>query len=313
MIHPVYLAPGHLADPQLQSDMGGSLLIGTLTSLLQNCLVVDFTDYRLDGSIRTSVANLTDAEVRKQALILFAILAKRNRIVRILEDDYSGRDDLDLVAAQVGRLHLELVIIGADASWDEERTRVPRTSLFLFPRTAFEVARAESVVGTHLNDDQLSGDECLRIFFSSFLRYSEQLDIIDGSLGQYFRDDYAYTLERLLFTVAANSLFKSTLRIRVHCRRGDGKMPKFIEDTITVLAKNSGLDGAVKVVFYGGPASIDSFKHDRCIVSEFGVINLGRGFDFVRKTNGMVRNTFIGFGGPPVDVLLAPYAGDVTR
>jgi len=39
-----------------------------------------------------------------------------------------------------------------------------------------------------------------------------------------------------------------------------------------------------------------------------GVFNIGRGFDFVHKTNGRLRNTIIGFGGPDADTLLAPYA-----
>jgi len=51
------------------------------------------------------------------------------------------------------------------------------------------------------------------------------------------------------------------------------------------------------------------FKHDRCLVSELGVVNIGRGFDFIQNTNHLLRNTVVGFGGPDADTILAPYAG----
>jgi hypothetical protein len=43
-----------------------------------------------------------------------------------------------------------------------------------------------------------------------------------------------------------------------------------------------------------------------------GVLNIGRGFDFIQKTNGGLRNTLIGFGGPDADTLLAPYTASRT-
>jgi hypothetical protein len=68
-----------------------------------------------------------------------------------------------------------------------------------------------------------------------------------------------------------------------------------------------GLDGHVEVRFYGVPG--ERFrKHDRCLVSDLGVLNIGRGFDFVRKSDGQLRNTVVGFGGPDVDTMLAPYS-----
>jgi hypothetical protein len=38
-----------------------------------------------------------------------------------------------------------------------------------------------------------------------------------------------------------------------------------------------------------------------------GVVNIGRGFDFVQKADGKLKNTVIGFGGPDADTMLAPY------
>ena len=63
----------------------------------------------------------------------------------------------------------------------------------------------------------------------------------------------------------------------------------------------------MSVNFYGQPGQPFRFKHDRCLVSEMGVVNIGRGFDFVQKADGKLKNTVIGFGGPDADTMLAPY------
>ncbi|MGD0947646.1 MAG: hypothetical protein ABSA52_09455 [Candidatus Binatia bacterium] len=38
-----------------------------------------------------------------------------------------------------------------------------------------------------------------------------------------------------------------------------------------------------------------------------GKVNIGRGFGFFPKTDGKLKNTVVGFGGPDTDTMLAPY------
>ena len=90
---------------------------------------------------------------------------------------------------------------------------------------------------------------------------------------------------------------------------GNLRKPDHVLDTVMESARKHGLDGRVQVFFYGTPGQPFRFKHDRCLVSEFGVVNIGRGFDFIQNTNHLLRNTVVGFGGPDADTILAPYAG----
>jgi len=53
---------------------------------------------------------------------LLTQLAKANRIVRAIEDDYDGASDLEALAAKAQRLGLELVIIRQEDHWDTAAT-----------------------------------------------------------------------------------------------------------------------------------------------------------------------------------------------
>lgn len=307
MLHLVYFAPENLSDPVVLTDAGAALLVGVLRSLLQNCLLLDFTDYRFDQRIMAEAENLPPS-ISKIVKTLLARLAKTNRIVRALQDDYSGGSDLALLATQAERLGLELVIIRQEDQWDAAATRVSRVSVLEFPMSDFETQRSHGMADRHFNDDEMAGERFIDLFVVPFIRYAERLEIIDGSLGENYRDDYAYTLDRFLAAVGHSCHWKERVRVTIHCCRGAGTKPDYVRDTVTEFARKHGLDGRVDVVFYAQPGQAFRFKHDRCLVSEMGVLNIGRGFDFVHKTDGRLRNTLIGFGGPDATTLLAPYA-----
>ena len=93
MLHLVYFAPDNLSDPVVLTEVGAALLVSVLRSFLQNCLLLDFTDYRFDQRIMIEAENLPH-EVRKIVKTLLAQLVKKNRIVRAIKDNYSGVDEL---------------------------------------------------------------------------------------------------------------------------------------------------------------------------------------------------------------------------
>jgi hypothetical protein len=307
VLHVVYFAPENLSDPVVLTEAGAALLVSVLRSLLQNCLLLDFTDYRFDQRIVQEAGNLPH-DVKKIVKTLLTQLAKANRIVRAIADDYRGASDLEVLTAQAERLGLELVIIRQEDQWDTTATRVPRAAVVDYPMSDFETRRSQGMADRHFNDDAMAGQQFIDLFVVPFMRYAERLDIIDGSLGENYRDDYAHTLDRFLATVRQSCHWKERLQVTIHCCRGPGKKPDNIKGTVSELARKYGFDGRVSVEFYGQPGQPFRFKHDRCLVSELGVLNIGRGFDFVQKTNGKLRNTIIGLGGPDADTLLAPYA-----
>jgi hypothetical protein len=164
----------------------------------------------------------------------------------------------------------------------------------------------------HFGDGKISVNRFIETYILPFVRFAERLKIIDGSLGRNYHDDYEQTLDYLLATVCRSCRWKERLEIEIHCGRRDNK-PENVRDIVLDLARKHGLDGRVHVFFYGSPGQPFRFKHDRCLVSEMGVLNLGRGFDFVRKVDGQLRNTVVGMGGPDADTMLAPYAASRSQ
>ena len=307
MLHLVYFAPENLSDPVVLSDAGAGLLVCVLRSLLQNCLLLDFTDYRFDDHVAVEVEKLPH-DLRKIIKTLLAQFKKGNRIVRALEDNYVGSTELHLVAKGAEQLGLELLIIRADAEWHPQATRIPRTSLAGYPMTDFETHRSRGMADQHFGDDGIPARQFIDVYIVPFVRFAERLDLIDGSLGENYRDDYGHTLDCVFAALGRSCHWKERVQVTVHCCRGKGNKPDYVRDTVLELAKKHGLGGRAQICFYGKPGQPFRFKHDRCLASEFGVLNIGRGFDFVQKTDGKLRNTVIGFGGPDADTLLGPYA-----
>jgi hypothetical protein len=246
-------------------------------------------------------------DLRKIVKTLLAQFKKGNRIVRVLEDDHTGSPELHLVAEQAAPLGLELVIIRTDAEWEPQSTRVPRTSLAGYPMTDFESRRSTRIADQHFGDDGMPARQFIDVYIVPFVRFAERLDLIDGSLGENYRDDYGHTLDCLFAALGRSCHWKERVQVTVHCCRGAGKKPDHVRGTVLELAKKHGLDGRARTYFYGNPGQPFRFKHDRCLASEFGVLNIGRGFDFVQKTDGKLRNTIVGLGGPDADTMLAPY------
>ena len=307
MVHLVWFSPSNLSDPVVRTDAGSAALVACLRSLLQNCLLLDFSDYRFDDAIREQAEALPEA-ISKRVKVLLAQFAKRQRIIRAVADDYSGKEDLELLAEQGTRLHLELVVLQINDPWDEITTTIPRVSVVTYALSDFEAQRSEDAADRHFADDAMPGSDFINRFLVPFLRYSQRLDIVDGGLGQYYRGDYRHTIGCVVTAISLNCWFRDELKVTLHCWRGDGKVANNIARDVAAAAAQCGLDGHVHVQFYGTGGGKSEFKHDRCLVSELGVINIGRGLDFVRERTGMLRDTTVGFGGPDADTILRPYA-----
>ncbi len=269
MLHLVYFAPENLSDPVVLSDAGAGLLISVLRSLLQNCLLLDFTDYRFDDRVAVEVETLPH-ELRKMVKVLLAQFKKANRIIRALKDDYAGSTELHLAAEQAAQLGLELVIIRADTEWDPQATRVPRASLTGYPMTDFEAVRSQGVADRHYSDDGIPATQFIEVYIVPFVRFAERLDLIDGSLGENYRDDYGHTLDCLFAALGRSCHWKERVQVTIHCCRGAGNKPDHVRDTVLELTKKHGLDGHAQTYFYGDPGQPFRFKHDRCLASEFG-------------------------------------------
>jgi hypothetical protein len=306
MFHLVYLAAKAVGDPPLRTEAGGAALIAVLRSLLQNCFLLDFTDYRFDQEVKDQVETLESAQVKLEVMRLLVAFKKRDRILRLVEDDYSGASDLELIGKCVGQVPLELVIIQTGLSWDEATTRVPSVTIIGFAANAFEARRSEEVAGRFLTDGEISGVEFIRQYLLPLMRLSRQVHIIDGVLGRYYHDDYGYTLDKLFENLRTSAPLLE--EVTVHCELGPGKMPSYVEGTITELAKKHGLKAKVAVRFYSNLGK-RALPHERFLASELGVVDIGRGFDFIAKKDGMLRNTKVGICASDTSQILGRFIG----
>jgi len=306
MVHLVYFAVENLSEPTLETEAGANALVACLQSLLQNCLLLDFADYRVRTSLRKEVGVLVP-HVRKRVEALLTLLAKRNRLVPAAETDSSGTGELQLLAEQAQKLALEIVIIRDRDAWDESSSGVPRTSVAAYALTDFEARRSQELGVRHLRDAEVSGEEFIERFLVPFLRYSRSLHIIDGVLGRYYfnNKDYRHTLQRVLAAIAAHCRFRDScdeFAVTIHCRRGEGKTPNNIQREVKDAAHREGIDRFVQVCFHDY-----DFKHDRCLASEIGGISIGRGFDFFQWNTGLLNDTDIGFGNQDAEAILEPW------
>jgi hypothetical protein len=89
----------------------------------------------------------------------------------------------------------------------------------------------------------------------------------------------------------------------IHCRRGEGKTGNNILREVKDAARRQGIDRVLNDVCFHS----EEFKHDRCLASEIGAVSIGRGFDFIRKGTGLLKDTDIGFGGQDAKTLLHPW------
>jgi len=304
MVHLVYFSPDVIGE-DFSQEARQSLLIGTLLSLLQNCLLLDYIDYRFDAEIRDLIGNLP-SDCRKRVQVILSSFAKNNRIVRILEDDYSGKSDLEILVSWVSRVPLELVIEDSQKRWDAGKSKVPSETIETFPMSDFERGRSANVVRRDLASNSITGQGFIDQFLAPVFRYAEEIHIVDFALGVHFHDDFATTVAMLLASIAKESYFKKTLTVTFHVGVGLGRMSDHVKQVIEEAADRNGMKGQVAIKIYpdrltGSPRPL---PHDRYLSCEIGSVDIGRGFDFIDTRTKMINNTSVSLSTTsPVEVL----------
>lgn len=303
MIRLVFLADSCFEDA-VSSPERGSLLVSMLHSLLENCLLLDFNDYRLETSVQKLIPGLEPTTKREVEAVL-SEFSKRNRILRWAEPDWAmTQTDLELIAKQANSLGLNLVIMRELSEW-----RLPEPSastIVLYPIGAFERERRELVQGRLLSDGEMQGADFIQRYLLPLLRYSEEIHIVDGQMGRSIRDDYIRTCTDILHTIRLNT---SQLRsITFHLEAPDKDTKKhFINRTLTEAAKKAKLSVPVEIFFYADLKRSKGLLHERFLGTELGLVVIGRGFDFIEDSSGSIRNTSVLYVRTPANETLRLY------
>lgn len=120
MVFNVYFDPEIISVAATSPLYGLQALCDVLRGFLANGLLFDFEDERGRKAIGQTVNALRNDFDRKRATALFSALVKRNRILCLMEPDYTGKiGDLDRALELAPKYSIQLVL----------RSKIPTTPI----------------------------------------------------------------------------------------------------------------------------------------------------------------------------------------
>jgi len=286
-------------------------LIGILRGLTQNCFIAEFEDYRIQDAIKEQVKSLPDTFDRKIIKSLLAALSKRNRFIYCLIPDYSEKkDDMSCVVEQAAKCFLDLILF-SEANQDTEIPKgIEKATLATFQTTDFENARSNLATnGRTFVSGELDQNDFLDWCFRKMLRYPTRIEICDKLFGSRFSGNYEYTVKTFLRWLEQNIVDPEKCKFIFHCAKPDGKTDHHIKTQLLSFKTGRLKNMSMKIQFYQLPDNSQVLPHDRYLITDQIVIDLGRGFDFLDRNTHKNRDLTIGYKSfKEVDNLLKSYA-----
>lgn len=316
MVFFVYLDPPVFAAAAQSGHLGLDALAAVLRAFLQNCVLLDFEDWRWETGVRRALD--AHESTFEQSLIkkLLVQLKKRNRLAPCLHDDYSGETDLSLVLSQAAQRELDLILSQSDVA-PSSHGQCEITKLETYQRTAFEEKREKAAThGREYSGGEFSEREFLARNFRKALRFAVRVEICDALLGRKFADNYDHTLKLLLGFMDEVLVERQSCELTIHCEQSDRN-----HHLLTRIAAHrpAGLSNLmIKAVFYSPSNDHQCLPHERYLATnQFGFV-IGRGMDFLDRSTGKNRDCslnlkdhmvvdaklrpFVAFARPPVIV-----------
>jgi hypothetical protein len=288
MVFYIYLDPPVFSVAAVGGRLGLQALAAVLRGFLQNCLLLDFDDYRWETGIRRALsthAEVFDRSVIKKFLVQFR---KRNRIVPVFQDDYSGKKDLAFIIDQAPAADLDFILA-------EEVVALPTgcatetATLATYQETDFEARREEAASnGREYSGGELDEEQFLEANFSKLVRHASRIEICDALCGRKFADNYEYTVKRLLGLLGVVLAEPERCELVLHCE----KSPRD-HHLISQLARHrpprlAGMN--ISVCFYDPSAGRQCLPHERYLSTDQFGLEIGRGMDFLDSNTAKNRD-----------------------
>jgi hypothetical protein len=275
MVFFVYLDPAVIHAASAAGTFGWESLTAMLRGFVQNCVVLDFDDYRWAPSIRTELAAAEEVFDRSLVKKLLVQIEKRNRIMPQFQDDYSGRPELDLVTEQAGKAELDCIVAEAPGSLpSDSRARITR--LACYQSSGFEQERSEIAAhGREYSGGELGEADFLRSNFSKLLRFARRIEVCDAMLGPKFSDNFKHGLKLFLDLVSRESTSESGCEIVLHSE--ESERAGFLGDTVQEHQQRLPKTIKLRVQFY----CARSLPHERFLWTDQFALEIGRGMDFL--------------------------------
>jgi hypothetical protein len=311
MIFYIYLDPDVLSAKNIENDFAMQALISALRGFTQNCFIAEFEDYRIQDAIKEQVKGLPDNYDKKIIKKLLGALSKRNRFIYCLIPDYSGnRQDIACAVEQAPGCFFDLLLFSETNKDTETPDGIEKTTLSTYQSTDFENSRSNLARnGRTFVSGELNEKDFLDWCFGKMLRYSTRIEICDKLFGSKFGDNFKYTVKTFLRWLEQILIDPENCKLIFHCGKPAGHTDHYIKTQLAEFRTGRFENLSIEIQFYQLPDNIRYLPHDRFMITDQVVIDLGRGLDFLDRKTHKNRDLTIGYKSfKEVDNLLKSYS-----
>ena len=287
MVFFVYLDPALVRAAANAGELGWSVLAAILQAAAQNCVVLDFDDYRWQARIRSELDACSPVFERSLIKTYLATLATRNRLVPCFKDDDSGRREIDIVAAQAEDAELDCLVAATPVTLPKGCC-AESTTLASYLSSRFEQARSKVAAhGREYSGGELDSTEFLRVNFRKLLRHASRIEVCDAILGRKFSDNFKHALERFFNLIRVDCHAPDGCRVVIHCEGSN--RADYLHETVLRLQVNLPPRIQVEVRLYSSPNG-QCLPHERYLWTDQFALEIGRGMDFLDRSSGKNRD-----------------------
>ncbi len=291
MVFFVYLDPGVLRDAKQGGVLGLEAIISVLRAMLQNCILLDFDDWRWETAVNRILANddgSFDLSLVKKLLVQ---LKRKERVVPFFSDDYSGATDMQIVAAQAAAAEVDLLLVsGSGRATTGGGCEV--ADLGGYQKTGFEETRGEAAAnGREYSGGELAEGDFLTLNFRKLLKFATRVEICDAIFGRKFADNYEHSIKELLVLMGNVLRDPDNATLAIHCEQSNrnGHLLTQLAAHRPQALKNL----RIEVSFYQNLAGGQCLPHERFLLTNQVALEIGRGMDFLDKATGKNRDVSI--------------------
>ena len=315
MVFYVYIQPEIIPLASNEGPYAIQCLIALLRAMLQNCLIVEFQDYRIQPAIEDAVNNLPEDFDRTIIKSILSTLQKRNRFIYCVTPQYpQTQSDVEYLLQQARQLELDILVLDDVSRADGRATGIERCSLGTYQHTNFEIERSQlAAVGKTWQNGQVREMDFLENHFKKAIRYATRLEFCDKLFGAKYGDNYEYTIKILLRWLASFVPDPSKLTLIIHTAKPAGHLDAHIQTQLTSFRPANLGPMKIELNFYELPNPDQILPHERFLSTDQVTFEIGRGMDFLDRGTHTNRDVSISTKSPKeVDDLLKSYESAKT-
>lgn len=290
MIFYVYFDPAVIDIANTNGDFAKQSLIAILRGFSQNCLLMDFLDYRLQDAIKDKMVALDNNFDKKIIKSIFAHIAKQNRFIYCLQDHKGTQEDILLMINQAAAELIDMALLGAPYAGERPKG-LQIATLSNYQGSQFEIDRSRLAAnGRTIPPNVQTQADFLNENFLKVFRHAAKIEICDKLFGSRFSDNYVYSAGELLTWMKDVMADPSRQQLTFLCAKPPDNLDKHLEGTLSGYKKKHLSAMPMQVQYYNADGLPDNMPHDRFILTNQIALSIGRGMDFLDKKTKKARD-----------------------